>query len=242
MLDVNTKALDEYSRKLETLSRSALPVAIRGALNDCAYDMKISTLLNSAKNSFIERQPNFFKANSSYDKAEGFNISSMKSIVGMTEGKLKGDHNYAVKDLEEQEEGGKIEKKSFIPMLAARKGGLRTMVRPNARLKAIKNIVVSSKAQGKNDGQKFVKSVYFAGRGGFVLYDLGGKQTLFRVNSLKKTSSNQFKLTPLYSYDKGRSVHVKEHHFVEKAGSKTHQKIDNFYINRANIAFEKHLR
>jgi hypothetical protein len=238
MLDVNTKALERFSKDLESISRSALPVAIRGALNDCAFNMKSSTLLSSAKTNFIERSPNFFKANSSYDKADGFDINTMKSTVGMTEGKLKGDKNYSVKDLEDQEESGTIEKKSFIPMLAARKGAARTMVRANARLKSIKNIVKASTMGGVHARQNFVLAVFKAGKGGYFL----SKNTLWRVNSLNLQKSGDFKLTPLYSFDKGRKVHVKAHHFIAKAGNETRKKIDEYYIDRAEKAFEKHFR
>lgn len=243
MLDINTKVLEDYSKKLESLSRSALPVAVRESLNDCARDMKMNTLMKTSKDAFINRSPSFFKANSAYERAEGFSIPGMKATAGMTEGALKGDKNHAVKDLEDQEEGGSIDKKSFIPNKQARTGNNpNKMVRANARLKAIKNIIKSSGASGKNDRQKFIKSVYFAGKGGFVLDDLGGKKTLFRVNSLNKTRANKFKLTPLYSFDKGRSVKVKATHFVSKAGDETHRKIDDYYISRAEKTFEKHLR
>lgn len=238
---VDSSSVEKFSKKLKDLNKSAFPVAVRGALNDCAFDMKTKTLLKSAKDSFIERQPNFFKANSSYEKAEGFSVNNMKASVGMIQSKLKdAKDNYAIKDLEEQETGGDIDKKSYIPMLAARKGGLRSMVRANARLKKIRNIRIASKAKGQNNRQKFIKTIYFIGKGGFVLKDFGSKQTLFRINGGLR--NGRFKLMPLYSYDKGRSVHVKARHFAEKAGSLTHKKIEDFYIARAEVAFEKYLR
>lgn len=239
MLNINTKSLSEHAKRLEKISRSSLPVAIRETLNDAAKDMKMNTMLESSKKNFINRTQNFFKANSAYDRANGFNIPSMKATMGMTEGRLKDSgSNYSVKDLEEQESGGTINKKSFIPMLAARKGGARTMVRANARLKKIKNIVKASSMGLSNPKRNFVVAAHHAGKGGYVL----SKNVLWKVNSLNKSGGNLMKLTPLYSYKKDRKVRVKSHHFIESAGEKTQDKMDRYFIARAEKAILKYAK
>lgn len=235
-LNINTKSLEEHVKRLERISRSALPVAIRETLNDAAKDMKTNTMLVQSKNKFINRTENFFKANSSYDRAEGFAVNSMQAIMGMTEGKLKGGDNFAVKDLEEQESGGTIDKKGFIPMLAARKGGARTAVRANARLKQIKNIVKANTMGFSNPKSNFIVAAHKAGKGGYFL----SKNTLWRVNKLNPVKSSDINLTPLYSFKKGRTAKVKATHFIEKAGGETQKKMDGYFIARAEKAVSKY--
>lgn len=238
-LNINTDAVVKFTNNLEKLHRSALPSAVRGSLNKAAFDMKQKTLLETTKSIFATRQSNFFKANSKVEPAQGFNLNTMQAIVGMISSGLKGN-NFAVKDLEAQEDGGTIDKKSFIPLSPARTGkNPNKLVRANERLSSIKKIVDAKKAQGKNDKEKFVKSVLYAGAGGAVLAKYKGKEILWRVNSLNKTAGGNFKLTALYSYRPGRKVHVKASHFMEKSGLKSASKIEEFFIAEAERQFAK---
>ncbi len=237
-ITVDTKAIQEHARRLERISRSALPVAIRETLNDAAKDMKTNTMLAESKKAFINRTDNFFKANSSYDRAEGFSVESMKSTLGMTEKGLKGNDNYSVKDLEDQETGGTIEKRAFIPMLGARKGGARTLVRANARLQKIKNVVKASTMGFSSPKSNFIVAAHKAGVGGHFL----SKNVLWRVNKLNPTKSNDMNLTPLYSYKPNRKVKVGSHHFIERSGKETQDKMDDYFIARAKKAVLKYGR
>lgn len=237
ILNINTDALQQHTKRLEMLHRSALPSAVRGALNDAVFDVKTKTMLASAKTNFTERQPNFFKANSRFENATGWNIGTMKSTVGFVEGGLKGGDNYAVKDLDQQEHGGAIGHKTFIPLEPARVGKSKSkVVRANARLASIKNIVKTRLATGKNKKERFVKSAVHAGKGGFVLSD----GILWRINSVKRKDGNTvFNKTALYSEKKGRSVNVKQTQFMEKASLKTANKLDLFYIKQAERQLRK---
>lgn len=236
ILNVNT----DFTKKLEQISRSAFPVAVRQTLNTVAFDVKKNTLQKSAELAFEKRSPNFFKANSRVEMAKGFALSSMASMVSMTSSGLKGGSNYAVDDLDAQERGGTIQKKSFIPLAAARGAKNNSKpVRPMNRLSGIKKIVDAKRAKGVNDRQKFVKSVYFAGVGGYVLGDFKGKRILWRVNSLNKTGKNSFKLTPLYSYEKNRSVHVKRTGFMQNAAEMSGKNIQDYFIEAAEKQFSK---
>lgn len=239
ILNVNTSALNEYTKKLQEMHRSALPVAIRGALNKAAFDVKQNTMPDTASKVFVNRNKNFFKANSLVLKADGFNISSMKSTVGFSQSKLQGSNNYAIDDLEMQERGGNIQKKSFIPITAARGGSEASLVKPSNRLSKIKRIVNSNNVRGKNPKEQFVKSVIHAGRGGYVLSNYKNKQILWRVNSINRTKSGSFKLTPLYSFDKGRSVSVKATHFMHRASIQSASKMNQFFKEEAERQFAK---
>lgn len=137
-LHINNDALVAFTKNLDKMHRSALPVAIRGTLNDAVYDVKTNTMPKKAME-FKKRSPNFFKANSKFEKATGFNVNTMQATVGFYENKLAHQNtNYAVKDLEQQEHGGNIAKKTMIAMRTARVGN--KMVRASDRLSAIKKL------------------------------------------------------------------------------------------------------
>lgn len=230
-LNINTTELVSLTNKLEKLRKSALPAAVMGTLNDAAFNLKTVTMPNSAVSTFVNRQKNFFRANSTYIKAKGFDISRMKSEVGFKS--LSGD-NYAVEDLEQQEHGGDINKKNFIPTDKARKGGTnKGLVKPNARLKNINKIINVKDSLGKNEKTKFIKAAYVAGKFGYVLRG----HVLFRIDSIVRKS--KFKATPVYTFKKGRKAHVHETNFMEKATIKTSKYLDDYYVKRGEQQLNK---
>lgn len=230
-LNVNTNAVIKYTVKLEQLTRSAFPSAIRGSLNKCAYDLKTKTMPKEARNIFVERDPRFFIANSKFENATGFNINSMKSTVGFVENNLRDKPNEAVQELQQQETGGSITHKSFIALPGARTGNsFNKKVRANARLKAIKNLKNIKDVNGKNFAEKLIKTAAFVGKGGLVL---AGK-VVYKIDSIKRQGKDTvFKKTKLYSFKKNRSVNVHATHFMHDASLKTHKKIEDFYIQEA---------
>jgi hypothetical protein len=187
-LNINTDAVVKFANKLEQMNRSALPVAVRTALNSAAFDVKQRTMPQEAHSNFVNRSKNFFKANSKVEMAQGFNVNTMRSTIGFVSKGLSGKNNFAVKDLEGQEHGGKLGGKTFIPLRPARGGSGNKLVKPANRLSSIKNIVDAKNARGVNSRQKFIKSAVHAGRGGYVLADYKGKQILWRVNSMERTN------------------------------------------------------
>lgn len=243
-LDVNVDEVVKFTAKLETLRRSALPSAIRGSLNDAAFDVKTKTMPVQAKTDFINRSPNFFRANSHVEKATGFDVNSMRSIVGFISTNLRGDHNFAVKDLEQQEHSGTIGAKSFIPLDTAREGGQHNkLVRPPNRLTRIHNIVVARNMGAGTKRQQFVKAVIKAGVGGYVLgSNIKGETTLWRVDAINQTSFNRFSLTPLYDFRKSRSVHVNETGFMQVATNMSAEKLEKFYIAQAQFWINRYVK
>lgn len=235
ILNINTDALVIFTNKLEKMHRSALPLAIRGTLNNAAFDVKQKTMPKSAASTFTERKKNFFKANSRVEMAKGFNINKMASMVGFISNKLKGE-NFAVKDLEQQEHGGTINKKSFIPLDSSRGGNKARPVRPINRLSKISNIVNQKNLRGPKK-QRFIKAARKAGVGGVFLGGTSeGKETLFRVKSISKRG---FRLIPIYSFKKGRNVKVKPTFFMKKASIISAKKMNRFFIDQAKRQFNK---
>jgi hypothetical protein len=236
-LNINTDAVVRFTNTLEKLHRSALPVAIRTSLNSAAFDVKKRTLLKETGKSFTIRQKNFFKANSRVEQAQGFDMNNMKATIGMVEGGLKGGNNYAVKDLEQQERGGSIKGKAFIPLKTARVGGSNAKaVRPQNRLSAINKVVNARNAKGVNDRQKFNFAANQAGVGGFVIAKYKAKEILWRVNSL----DGKLKITPLYSYQAKRSIHVKPTRFMQNASLESANLIEKFFILEAQKQIAKY--
>lgn len=243
VLNVNSEGARKFTKKLTMMHKSAFPNAVRSALNSAAFDVKKDTMPKSAKKAFINRDANFFKANSSVEMATGFKVSEMKATVGFLSTGLKNNSkNFAVKDLDQQEDGGKIKKKSFIPINSARASGSNNKkVRPVNRLTAINSFTTASQAKGKNEKEKFVKSVIHAGQGGRVMAQRNGKTMMWRVNTLKRDGSWhwKFKLTALYSFRKGRGVNVKGKHFMKRASLISGDRIEKFYIQAALKTFNK---
>lgn len=241
-IDINTDNLVTFTNKLEKLHKSALPVAIRGTLNDAAFKFKKETMPQMAKAIFEERQPNFFKANSRVEPATGFNINAMASTAGfLSSGLHNAATNYAVKDLEDQEHGGTIQGRSFKPLRAARIGG-RGNVKANARISKILkagNIVDMRDSKASSKMQQFIKASVHAGVGGFVL----GGRVLFRVTQIKRTNTGNtiIKKENLYSFKKSGVARVTETGFVRKSALKVQKEMEKFYILQATKQIKKAL-
>lgn len=232
VINIDSDNLAKLSNRLEQLSRTDIPRVIQKTLNNAALDMKTKTLINQTDKEFTNRRRNFFKANSSIEFAKrSKNINEIKSTVGFVSTKLKGRNNAAVENLEQQERGGKIEGKSFIPLDTARvSGSYKRNVRSAARLTNVNKMIRAKNKRGKTPGQRFVVAANEAGAGGHVLSERG---ILWRINSLKRGRDGRFKTTPLYSYESKRSITVKPRRFMEKSAYKSGGKLDEIYISEA---------
>lgn len=231
-LNINSAAVVKYTNKLEQMHRKHLPLAVRGALNKAAFDVKTNTMPDSAKKSFIQRKQTFFKANSKVTMAQGFKIEKMQSVVGFM------PKSEAVKELEQQEHGGAIGGKAFIPLKHARTGkSWNKMVRANMRMAALgDNLVDSKDAKGMSKKEQFIKSVIHAGKGGFVIGDRmkKGGRIVHYINSIKRKGRDTIaNTTPVYSVLKSRKVNPKATHFMNKATRKSASLIEQAYINEA---------
>lgn len=249
--EIDSSAVDKYAEKLATLHKSALPTAIRNTLNKAAFNVKQGTLADSAKKNFVNRDKNFFKANSTVKMATGWDIAKMQSEVGMIEKGLQGgSNNYAIKDLEQQEHGGKIDGKSFIAMRGARTGkNTNKKVRSNARMGTIpSNVTPINRRSGASRSQQFIRAAMYAIKNsdGYVLghQTKGGGRTLWKVDSVSinvKSRRMRIKATPLYNVKKDRSVKVKATHFMEEAAMKSAKGMPKTFERAAEFQIKKHL-
>lgn len=244
VFNVNTDASVQHANRLEKISKNALPNAIRSTLNNTVFDVKTKTMPKFSDKSFTKRQPNFFKANSKYEKAVGNNVKTMKATIGMVSTGLSGTDNYAVKDLEKQESGGTILHRSFVALKTARIGNSPNKpVRPNARLSKINRIVNVRNSSGNTSKEKFVKAVIEAGPDGYVM---GGKKNILyqvkykgKSNITTKKSNFTFKLIPLYQFRKGRKVKVKSTNFMKDASLESGRKMEKLFAIEAERQIKK---
>ncbi len=232
--NINSKAAVVFANKLEKLRRSALPNAVRNTLNSAAFNVKQKTMPVSADKHFVKRKPNFFKANSRVYMAQGYGIKTMKAVVGFTAMNAQYN-NFAVRELEQQEHSGTIQRRSFVPLNQARSGQSNAgQILPSNRLSSIKKIIDSTKSRGVNRKQAFVKAAIAAGKKGFVIGNLG-KQTLFRINTIKKIAGRTvIGKTAIYSFKQNRNVRIKKAtHFMREASLQSAGSMNRFFAAEA---------
>lgn len=236
-LNINCDAAVIFADKLERIGRSALPNAIRETLSKTALHVKRKSMPGIAAKTFTQRNKTFFKANSVVDFAKGKDIDTMHSAVGFNSTKLKGGSNFAVKNLEQQEYGGKIGGKSFVPLVSARvSNSYKKNVRANARISKIKNIVKARNQKGESAAQRLIQAAAKAGKGGYVSGSTKkGENILWKVNDTKGK-----KRAPLYDYSKGRKIKVEKTEFLERSARISQRQMNRIFVANAKMQIDKY--
>ena len=245
--NIDTSAVVKHANTLEKIRRSALPAAVRETLNKAAFNIKQRTMPVSADKHFEKRSPNFFKANSKVQKATGFDVKNMESIVGFISHNLKYNNN-AVRELQQQEYSGTIPDRSFIPTDEARRGGNATPVRPINRLRAIREqvrggnlsgIVEASKMQGRSRKEQYIRAAWTAGHHGFFIAGIRSRM-LYRVEKIEKMG-NRTKVVSkaIYSFKSGRKVKVDATGFMREASLKSANQLNKFFVEEAERLISK---
>lgn len=217
--DINTKAHIELTAKLGKLHRSALPVAVRGTLNDLAFETK-KNIPETASRKFTTRNPSFFRAFSSVDRARGFDINSMTATVGINPSK----GSKVAEGLEKQETGGAIQGRKLIPHDKGRVSGSHSKrLRRKHRFGNIKIGDSRKKGQGSIN---------------YLLIKKGSKGTVFEI----KGTGRRRKLTPVYSYRSSKTSRVQSSPFMKPASIMAMKKINTFYRIQAERQFKRLLK
>ncbi|MFA6057288.1 MAG: hypothetical protein WC756_03750 [Taibaiella sp.] len=196
---------------------------------------------HTASKTFVQRAPNFFKANSTVKKATGFNVSDMQSQIGFVS---KGGNDKSVDDLEQQEEGGSL-KRSIVALSRARTSNSpKKKVKAKMRIADIKGHVVDPGEAGpknnRNSKQAFVKSAVHAGKGGLIRGSGKDRDIIFEVRSLKRKGGNMMvKSVPVFSVKKGRDVRIKKTSFMERASKESLKKMAGFYNEAARAQINR---
>ena len=229
-VNINDKELVLLTRKLEQLHKSAMPVAIRGTLNDLAFDMRI-TSQKTFQHNFTIRKKSFLRSHSTVIKSPNtFDLKQMQSSFGIIKGKSQsGD------DLQTQEFGGIVKNRDYIPFKTARTAKSENkLVSKRYYIKKIK----PRKNKSIYRNQELIKTAFKVGKGGFILYD----DILFEVRTIKSRPKFKINLKPLYSYKNARKVKIKKDPFLLPAQNITMKKVANFYTIQANRRFQKYLK
>ena len=246
-LNVNTNALVSYANKLERIHKNALPSIIRKTLNDAAMDVKQVTMPHTASLTFEKRQPTFWRAKSRVEFAKGLDLKSMQSRVGFWD--RKGTQ--AVADLEEQEYGGKIGSRDFMPYDSARIGGsysrmieAKNRIGDKSKLGRIVNnpsLISSPKSIIKGTSKsKFIGAAAKAWKGNRIMYN-SDESALLRVNKFKRNKGSvEMDYTFLYSIKKGRKANIdNDTHFMRESSLRSANKMDRIFIKHAEQRFDR---
>ncbi len=252
IIDINSNAVVVYAAKLETYGKARLPVAARQTLNAAALDVKQKTMPATSDAAFHKRKPTFFGATSGVEFAKGLDINNMSSVVGFIAPASIKESGHATRDLEEQEGGGRIDKRAFIAADKGRTG--RGNVKDSLTLAKIKPYIIdANKELGKNSGEKFIRAAMKAGYpNGFVLgtnKNSRGNRALMQIISIHKMKGGErsgvrggntvVNSKAIYSVKGKRQAHVHATHFMEKATAVTTKKMPAIFNELAEKAFNK---
>lgn len=252
-INVNSTANVELTRKLEKLNRSAFPVAVRQTLNTQAFETKTKALVQEFDETFDVRSPGFVKAFSEVEMAKGFDVKNMMAKVGMTDRKRGGQSEQAGRDMEEQQLGGTIGGRKYIPIDTARVSkSPKKKVKRGLRLADVSKatVVDSSVNKARTGKQRYVRTaLYAANRYGSGVYIShkgdNGKTTLYRIDRVGsdiRTRKLFIGVTPVYSVEEGRSVTVTGKPFTLRAAVKVNKNVERIFEKHARVQFEKALR
>lgn len=217
MFDVNNDASIDLTAKLEKLHRSAFPVAVRGALNDAAFETK-KLVPKAASAKFTIRQNNLFKKFIVVQKAKGFELKSMAAIVGV-DGRAKNGKRTA-EGLAAQEKGGTVKGRKLLPMNQARiSGSYGKKLRAKNRFNRI-NIATS---RNRKPGSKH------------VLIKKGRSGTVFDV-------SKKGRIAPIFHYRPSNKTRLNSRPFLKPSVALASKKMNRFYQLQAEKQFKRLLK
>ncbi len=249
---IESKEIRLYAKKLARTGKYDLPVVARQTLTGAAVNAKKKNLPNQFKKDFTNRKKTFIKSNSKFTKAKGNNLNNMRAMVGIVGKSRNSNAQQAVEDLKQQEHGGTISGRSFVPIDDSRSGKKNNKnVLNSFRInKMRKNMVKASRnPKGRSKEERFVLSALHAektfGRGkGFVLSEknASGKQFVYRINQVNKSKSERklfIKQTPVYSYEKNRKVNVKQRKFLKKASEMQGKNLKRNFVKHAKKRFKR---
>ena len=244
-LDVNTDASIVLTAKLEKLHRSAFPSAVRNTLNDLAFDMKRKEIPTSFKSNFKSKKGtlSFVRKLIQVEKANGFDVKNMKSIVGFLNPSNTIDKRF-VEGLEKQELGGIIDD-GLRYLKSARGDKINGKVRRENFYDKTK--VISGRSRGKGTRKsKFVARAYRAMKENKPMFMNSMKGNfLVRVKSVSSSLSSRkldFDFEFIAMDRNVKKTNLKSTNFVNEARIKEQKKTDEFYKKQAEFQFKKYLK
>lgn len=246
ILDINNKEVKLFTNKLREMHRSALPLAVRGTLNDLAFDVKQKTLPQNFKKQFVIRNKSFLKSQSGVQKADGWDINKMQSEVGI---KPNSRGSEAAKELKLQEFGGN-KLKPLVYMRQARGNSNKRMVKASNYYNQFKKVrgeptVGRYKKPGygrRSRKSNFIASAIIAHRlGQLLIWDSKSGQTVFLIENIYLGAGNivKVKAKSIADFEDKRVLNLKSRPFLLPASNMSQSKIEYFFVKNAKKRFEK---
>lgn len=244
-LNVNNNKVIEFTANLEKLHRSAFPSAVRNTLNQCAFEMKRKEIPASFRKNFKPKSGTipFVKKSTIVQKANGFNIDKMNSIVGFLVPSQKADVAF-IEGLSKQEDGGIIDN-GLRYLKSARGNKLNGKVQRENYYDKSKVISGRSKKKGTKKS-KFVAKAYKAMKENKPMF-LNSMKGNFLVK-VKSVSSNiqakklNFDFEFIAMSREKKKTNLKSTHFVREASEVQQEKISQIYQKQAEFQFKKYLK
>ena len=215
-------------------------MAVRGTLNAAAFDVKMNTLDDSATQNFVRRSSTFFKRFSGVNRAEGFDINTMRSTVGMTANGVARAAT-AVENMAKQEHGGKITE--GLDYLAAARTS-RDLDRPVMTKKRFdRSTVVKGKFKytGTTKSRKVAAAYVAMSESKYQKVKIGSRNFYRTVTSVRKLSKGRIKFNSrlIYVSRSGSIQPVRATHFSREAAERTQPKIPYFFNKEAQKQFNR---
>lgn len=247
-LDVNTDASIQLTAKLEKLHKSAFPSAVRNTLNELAFDMKKKEIPGSFKTSFKRKRGTlpFVKKLIQIDKASGFNLNNMKSIVGFLNPSNKVDKRF-VEGLVKQEDGGIIN--DGLRYLKSARGGKKNGKVQSENFYDKSKVISGRSKAGRGKGtrkSKFVARAYRAMKENKPMFLNTMKGNfLVKVNTVSsnfKSKKLKFNFQFIAMDRVKKKTNLKSRHFVENAAIKESKNIEKFYKGQSEFQYKKYFK
>lgn len=241
--NVNTSGVIHLTSKLESISKSAFPAAVRSTLSDSAFAMKQKNIAESAGKNMTVRNKTVFKKFTGVERAKfNRNIESMSATVGFIDKDgVKGSK--VAKGMEANEVGG-IDKEGWMYMPKTRtSGSQQRLVRRGSRYNKSKvlNVKRARNIATKKASRFMIQaSESFEQKKPFHFYS---KKNVFLVQATSFTDSksgiHNVKLDFLMRRRKDFNAKSKPTHFNKQAAEKTQTQIEGFYQKNAEFQFSK---
>jgi len=242
VFNINTQACVVLVNKLEQMHKSAMPLAIRGTLNAAAFNVKMKTLDESATQNFIRRSPTFFKRFSGVNRATGWNINTMRAEVGMTAeggGASELSARVAVKNMEKQEEGGKITE-GLEYLSASRAGGDSNRLVVGSKRWKKANVIRGAFTRSGTTKSRVIAAAYASLKERKLqAVMIKGRKFYRQVTAISKTKKGKIKISSklLYGIRNNSNKPIEATHFSREAAERTIPHIPMYF----NIEAQKQI-
>ena len=169
--------------------------------------------------------------------AKGSSLPSMESEVGFVS---LGSKNPAVDNLEEQERGGTIDDREFIPIDSGSRsrGKADRNVVKRSQLRNLPEFKDVSKQKGKNRKQRMYLAALKGKKGDLMLTE-DRVIRIDKISSNLKTRGTKVKFKMLYSFKENRKVKVEKTGFMKTAANWSASDTPRFFKEQFEREFKK---